>query len=223
MATRRYPTCQSGPTLPAVSARAQSASGVAEPDDDAPGGVIVAYYRLDPSRSLRRALGWGAFIVTLGAFVMALAILLPRLSGGGEMHTTTARAAVFRGSQVTADGTPIVSRTSTLELGLGVFGLLCIATGGATAIVGLRRVLTEESYLALRTDGAYFRRGDERALCRWEDVEEVRWMADARALWFIRHEGPPWIRAERFAGVEGAELAKRASEIRRKALFGLLG
>lgn len=206
-----------------MSARAHSAATVAEPDDDAPGGKIVAYYRLDPSRSLRRALGWGAFIVTLGAFVMALAILLPRIGGEREMHTTTARAAVFRGSEVTADGTPIVSRTSTWELALGAFGLLCIASGAATAIVGLRRALAEESYLALRTDGAYFRRGDERALILWEEVEEVRWVPDAGALWFVRHDGPPWIRAERFAGIDGPELAKRASEVRRKALFGLLG
>lgn len=187
-----------------------------EPEDE-PGGLIVEHYRLDASVALGRALGWASLIVTVGSVVMAVAILLPRLDG---THAPPGDA-VFRGGEVTAEGRP-VHRPVGLELALGALGLACIATGGAVAIVGLRRVLSEESYLALRTDGAYFRCGAERALVRWDDVEEVRWDEDAREVRFERHDGTAWVRAERYAGIEGAELAKRAADVRRKALFGLL-
>jgi hypothetical protein len=193
---------------------------------DEPGGAIVEHFRLDPTPALRRALGWGSMIVSVGGIVMAAAILLPRFDPHGPVYvrsvTTTAADALFRGGEVTADGTPVERSTLGWELGLWLLGIGCIVGGAATSILGLRGVLSEESYLALRTDGAYFRSDRERSLVRWEDVESVRWDAATRSVLFERHDGTAWIRREAFAGVDGAELAKRASEIRRKALFGLI-
>lgn len=191
-------------------------------EDDSPGGLIVEHHRLDPMPALGRALGWGAAAVTVGALVMAAAIVLPRLDGGRPLHARALRArdALFSGGEVTIDGVPVRSGSTGWEIALGALGLACIVVGGGTAIVGLRRVLTEEAYLALRTDGAYFRNGAERSLVRWDDVEEIR--HEGGAVVFARHDGTSWVRRERFAGIEASELARRAAEIRRKALFGLL-
>lgn len=210
-----------------MTARARSVpEGVGEPEDDAPGGLIVEHYRLDPTPALRRALGWGSLIVTIGAMVMAAAILIPRFDPDGPVYAraihTSAADAMFRGGEVSADGTPIHRGSLGWELGLGFFGIACIVAGGATAIIGLRGVLSEESYLALRTDGAYFRTARERSLVRWDEVEGVRWDPATRSVLFERHDGSAWIRTEAFAGIEGKDLAKRAGEVRRKALFGLI-
>lgn len=205
-----------------MDARAHTTTGAPEADDDEPGGLVVEHYRLDPTRALSRALGAGAAVVTLGALLMGLAILLPRFDARPDRPALPARAAIFRGAEVTADGKPVPSRTSSWEIALGVLGLLCIVGGGAGAIIGLRGVMTEESYLALRTDGAYFRHDGERSLLPWHEVETVRWDPNARAVVFVRHDGSTWTRAERYSGTDGSTLAKRAAEVRRKALFGLL-
>ncbi len=197
-----------------TTARAKEAEAPSE-DELARGGLIVEHYRVDASAALGHALGWSSLVRTIGGVVTFF--ILPRVGA----WVATPSDAMFRLGQVTADGTPI-ERPLGLELALALIGIVCVAIGGAVAIVGLRRVLTEESYLALRTDGAYFQQGTERGLVRWEDVEAVRWDASARVLRFERHDGSAWTRAERFAGIDGPELAKRASEIRRKALFGLL-
>lgn len=205
-----------------MSARARTGAAAAEPENDEPGGLIVEHYRLDATRSLSRALGLGSLVITLGALAMAVAILLPRLDSRPDLPIASARAAIFRLNEVNADGTPVTSRTTGWELALGLLGLLSIAGGAGVAIVGLRRVMSEESYLALRTDGAYFRHAGERSLLPWDEVEAVRWDPASRAIHFVRHDGSAWSRPERYAGIDGSELAKRAAEVRRKALFGLL-
>lgn len=193
------------------------------PDDHAHGGLIVEHYRVDPSRRLLRALGIGSLIMALGSFSVAGALLAPRLDTERPVYARAAPAdAMFRAGRVTADGTPIREVPLWVELGLGLLGLGSIVAGGGIAIVGLNRTLRDESFLALRTDGAYFRAGRERSLIRWEDVEAVRWDEARREVVFESHDGERWCRGERFAGIDGPTLATRAGDIRRKALFGLL-
>lgn len=187
-------------------------------------GVIVEHFRLDPSRKLKRALGLGAGLVTLGAIAVALALMIARADPERGAMTRALRSAptdaLFRGRPVTADGAPIDATPSPIELALLGLGIALIVSGGASAIVGLRGVMTEEAYLVLRSDGALFRAGRERSFLPWDEVEEVRW--DGAAVLFVRHDGSSWVRAERYAGIEGAALAKCAGEVRRKALFGLI-
>lgn len=215
-----------GPVLPShvVSTRVRPGAPAVDDENDEPGGLIVDYFRLDPTRALGRALGIGSLIVTLGGVVMGAAIILPRFDPEGPVYAVHARAGdgIFTGGEVTADGTPIERDAFGWEIGLGLFGLACIVGGAATAIIGLRGVLSEESYLALRTDGAYFRTAEERSLVRWEEIESVRWDPSEGVVRFVRHDGSTWVRAESFAGIDGEELAKRAGEVRRKALFGLI-
>jgi hypothetical protein len=191
------------------------------PEDVPPGGRIVEHHRLDPSGPVRRSLGLGAAIVSVGALVVGLALALPRLTGERAGSVWPQRAGAVM--QVDVHGNPVEPPERPLQTALALLGLACITLGGGTTIVGLRRVLSDESYLALRTDGAYFRRGPDASLIAWDDVEEVRWDATVGAVRFERHDGSVWLRPERYADIDGATLAKRAAEIRRKALFGLLG
>lgn len=207
-----------------MTSRVEASSAAEEgPDDHATGGLIVEHFRVDASRQLLRALGLGSLIMAVGSLVVAGALLAPRLDTERPVYARAAPGdARFRVGQVTADGAPIRTGTEWWELGLGLLGLASIVGGGGIAIVGLNRVLREERFLALRTDGAFFRAGRDRSLIRWEDVAAVRWDDERRELAFDRHDGASWTRAERYAGIDGAELAKRAADVRRKALFGLL-
>lgn len=200
------------------------------PDDHADGGLIVEHFRVDVSGKLLRALGLGSLVMAIGSFVVAGALLVPRHGTERPVYARAApSAAMFRAGAVTADGAPIRRGTERQELVLGLFGLLTIVGGGGLAILGLHRVMREEHFLALRTDGAFYRAGHERSLIRWEDVAAVRWDEESRAVVFephdpcSAHDGDEWRRAERYAGIAGPELAERAANIRRKALFGLLG
>ncbi|HJL18638.1 MAG TPA: hypothetical protein RMH99_23455 [Sandaracinaceae bacterium LLY-WYZ-13_1] len=195
-------------------------------DAHARGGLIVEHYRLDPTRQLWSALGLGSLVMAIGSLVAASALFLSRSDAERPVHARAMRMGVGDGvvrvGQVTEDGAPVRRGSMWWELGLGALGIASICAGGGVAIVRLNRVLREERYLALRTDGAYFQAGDERALVKWEDVATVRWDEPSAAVLFERHDGEPWRRAERYAGIDGPGLAKRAAEVRRKALFGLL-
>lgn len=105
----------------------------------------------------------------------------------------------------------------------GLLGIGCVVLGGAVAIVGVTRALSEERYLALRVDGALFVDGPRRWIVRWEEVEDVRHAAGEDAIVFLRRQGEPRVLALRFAGASNVEIARRAAALRRKALFGLLG
>lgn len=167
-------------------------------DDHLVGGRIVGWYRVDPTRRLGRALASGAAVMTLGSVVMALAFA--RLG----------HAAIDFYAQ----------ESLLLAFAIGGLGLGTIVGGGVLAIVGLRGVLAEERYLALRTDGAYLRDGARREILLWADVAEVR--AEGRAVVFERHDGTTWLRDEAFAGIDATALARHAADVRGKALFGLL-
>lgn len=195
-----------------------------ESNDHVAGGLIVEHFRIDPSRRLIRAMVTGSLVMALGSLAVAAALAFTHLDTTRPVHGRASRPTdgLMRGAPVTADGTPIERDWMIYELLLGTLGLGCIVLGGGSTIVLLNRVLREERYLALRTDGAYLRLGDERELLRWEDVGGVRWDPERRVVAFELHDGSEWTRAERYAGIDGAELARRASDVRRKALFGLL-
>lgn len=182
-------------------------------------GLVVACFRVDPTPGLLRALGWGSLVIALGSLGVAAGLAI---TGADASHPRLAARDVTVGPPVDSEGRPLPREEVPLELGLALAGLAAILTGAGVAVVGLQRVWREESYLALRTDGAYAELGEDRGLVRWEDVAEVRWDHTLHAVVFERHDGARWSRSERFAGIDGPALAKRAAEIRRKALFGLL-
>jgi hypothetical protein len=191
-------------------------------DGAASSGKIVEYYRIDVGRRMTSALALGAAVMTVGLLLVTVGTVVARPSRAAFL-ADQARDAAFRGTPVDAAGAPLdLTGTGPFEIVLGILGVVSLVVGGLIAITRLNALLREDRYLALRTDGAYFQDGDDRVLLLWEDVEAVRYDADADAVRFEQHDGAVWDRHERFAGMPLPELARRASEIRRKALFGLL-
>lgn len=198
---------------------------------------IVEWYRLDASRRMARPLGVGALGMTLGALVWAATFSISRGDPAMPLGARAVRAPIGvlgagptlgphgelepGGEPASPERIATLERLMVAEAAGSVLGILCVALGGLTAILGLRRVLAEDAYLALRTDGALLVNGDERTFASWDDIEAVRWDAERDALVLERREGEPWVLALRFAGVANRELVRRAVEVRRKSLFGI--
>lgn len=177
--------------------------------------VVFDAYRADVSRALAWVLGAAALLVLVGSFVSGSAVVTARLEGvpifvGRRPHQMEGATAMVA---------PVRAPSST-PFFLGILGLCLIAGGASTAILGLRHVLREERYLLLRKDGALFVRGNERSLVRWRDVEDV--IHEDGQLVFVCHDGRALTVDERYGGVSGQDLAKRAAQLRRRAVFGLL-
>jgi hypothetical protein len=209
---------------------------------DPAGPPIVEWFRLDASQRIVRSLALGAGIMLLGSIVSAGALLVSR---GALPHPVIGRRRDVSMRDPAIDphtGRPLglasgpasvplsgqsreahsAPRSPVLELTTGLFAFACLLGGGLTAILGLRRVLSEESYLALRHDGALFVHGDEERFVAWDDVEDVRWDASSDALLFVAHDGETVPLQARFADIANEEIARRARGVRRRAVFGLL-
>jgi hypothetical protein len=174
--------------------------------------VVFDAYRADVSRALAWVLGIAAALVLVGSFASGSAVVAARLEG----------IPIFAGRNLQMEGAVAMGSPapSSTPFFLGVLGLCLIAGGAGTAILGLRHVLREERYLLLRKDGALFVRGNERSLVRWRDVEDV--IHEDGQLVFVCHDGRALTVDERYGGVSGKDLAKRAAQLRRRAVFGLL-
>ena len=101
-------------------------------------------------------------------------------------------------------------------------GVLVVASGPLATILGLRALLFEESYLAVRRDGLVIARTGEPTLeVPWDDVAHI--VAEAGGL-AIEREGqaPPIVVAMKFEGREPAALARHLEAQRRRAAHGLL-
>ncbi|MFO0709643.1 MAG: hypothetical protein U0353_07370 [Sandaracinus sp.] len=174
---------------------------------------IVEWYRLDASRRILGTLVLGSSIMLLGSIVSAMGLVRSR---GSLPHPFLGH----RGAVLAAEAA--TERSPMLELTTGLVALGCLLGGGATAIIGLKRALSEESYLALRHDGALFVHGDTERFVAWDDLEDVRWDARSDALLFVGHDGVPVPLEARFADVTNQELARRVLAVRRRAVHGLL-
>jgi hypothetical protein len=160
---------------------------------------IVEWYRLDASRAILRTLVLGASIMLLGSLVSAWGLLSSR---GSIPHPFLGHRGAVMAAEAATERSP----------------LLEISTG----LVGLKRALSEECYLALRHDGALFVSGDTERFVAWDDLEDVTWDARSDALLFVGHDGESVPLVARFADVTNEELAKRARAVRRRAVHGLL-
>lgn len=199
------------------------ATAQAANDDPLLKGLIVEHYRVDPGRLVIKALAWGALVIVVGMFVVASGLYVSRAISPLRVPTPIPpRMARYAGGPVDEAGAPIDrGEEIAVQLGFGAAGLLIVISGGAIVLLGLKRELGHEVYLAFRTDGAIFRSGPDVAAVRWENVEDVWWDDAEQAVCFMAHDGEVWARRERYAGIDGPALAKRACQVRRKALFGL--
>lgn len=186
----------------------------ARTDPEDPLGIpampIVEWFRMDASRRIATFLGVGAAGMVTGSFGIARLVM-------------SAPHAALIASRSPTRGV-VIWPTATLDpttVALAVLGFAVLVGGGLVAILGLNRVLSEESYLALRVDGALLVHGDARRLVRWDDVADVRHDPTRDAIVLVREGGDEWAIERRFAGATNGEIVKKAAEVRRRALFGM--
>ena len=166
-------------------------------------------YRADVTRKLGRALGLAALLVLGGSLLSGSALVALRMEG----------VPVSLGRRPATLGLVDSSAPSALTWALGAAGLLLVFAGIATAGIGLRRIVAEERYVLLRSDGALFVDGEERRIVKWRNVESV--VHEDGQLVFQCHDGSALTIEGEWGGVALPELARRVAQVRRRALFGL--
>jgi hypothetical protein len=189
-----------------------------DPEDPlgVPAAPIIEWFRIDETRRIGRYLAVGAAGMATASLALARLVLTAPLMAHVGSRSPTRYPIMAGDGLLPAAAVPI----STVALALLGFGALVGC--GLFAILGLKKVLSEESYLALRVDGVLFVRADgTRRFARWEEIEDVRHEAAGDAVVLAMHEGEPWALAWRFAGAGNAEIARKAAAVRRRALFGM--
>jgi hypothetical protein len=99
-------------------------------------------------------------------------------------------------------------------------GLVCTIAGAVQTAIGMPRILLEDAYLAIRSDGLQLRLSGVDSFVSWDDLERVRHEPGAVVL--VLREGEPVVIRRVFAGITLEDLAKRLDDARRKAQFNLL-
>ena len=164
--------------------------------DIAPEPLIIEWYRIDSSVRVVRVLVPSMMLMALGA---CLAVV-----------SATGRVDVGQ-----------VLRTWQWRVPMTVTGLGLIAYSGFRAIFGLQKLLSADAYLTLRTDALVFHDEQIHVETPWDDVDETRWDATSSTLTLRTRSGRETPITRRFAGIEGAALAKRIEHVRKRALFGI--
>jgi hypothetical protein len=123
----------------------------------------------------------------------------------------------------------------TVRAVAALVGMAIVASGAGTTLAGMYRILRDDSYLAIRTDGLAMRLGAVETLLPWAELSRARWDAVLAHLVLERSEQPvvergdeaiverreSLIVARRFAGVGGPALAERIERARRRASMGM--
>jgi hypothetical protein len=86
----------------------------------------------------------------------------------------------------------------------------------------LQRILRDDGYLAIRTDGIVVQAAAIETLVPWAELAEARWDEPGHALILARAAGQPLVVEWSFARISGPELVARIEQDRRKAAMGLL-
>jgi hypothetical protein len=101
-------------------------------------------------------------------------------------------------------------------------GLLLVAGGASSTMVGMQRILRDDRYLAIRTDGLFVQSVEEGVLVPWEELTGATWDDPRRELVLLRESAPPLSLFGSYAGIEGAALVGRVLSAKRKAAMNLL-
>jgi len=101
-------------------------------------------------------------------------------------------------------------------------GIALVAGGAAFTSAGMQRILREDAYVAIRTDGVALRSGGRDATVLWDELERARWDAARAELVLERRDGAAHAVPAPFAGIDGPALAERIEHERRRAALGLM-
>jgi hypothetical protein len=104
-----------------------------------------------------------------------------------------------------------------------VAGLVIVASGASLLLGGMFRILRDDAYLAIRTDGVVLRSLSGETLLVWSELARARWDALSAELVLERTEGQPIVVTQTFARIGGPELAEKLELARRRASMGMLG
>jgi hypothetical protein len=183
-----------------------------DPEDvrEIPLAPIAFWFRINESRRIAKFLSVGASGMVLGALLIARLVTRAASISVLTSHSPT---------RVPMTWPPPAPDPETWVPAL--LGFTFLVGGGLFAILGLRRVLEEERYLALRVDGLLFVDGSTRRFVSWDDVADVRYEAPGNAIVFVRESASDWVLDCRFAGASNSEIVKKALEVRRRSLLGM--
>lgn len=104
-----------------------------------------------------------------------------------------------------------------------VVGLMLVASGASLLLAGMFRILRDDAYVAIRTDGVVLRLLSRETLLVWSELARARWDAQSAELVLERTEGEPIVVTQTFARIAGPELADKLERMRRRASMGMLG
>jgi len=102
-----------------------------------------------------------------------------------------------------------------------VAGLFLVASGAAVTMLGMYRILRDDAYLSIRTDGVMLHTSSLETFVAWDELGRVRWDGARAALILERKEGDPTVVTHRFATIDGPALAERIERARRRVAMGM--
>ncbi len=179
-----------------------------------PAARIVDWFRRDTSRAARSPMFFAFGCLTVNAVSL---IVAERLTASLQGFAPGVSASVTLPPESVVGHTAVATNPLVIAL-LLLSGLSMLAAG-----IYLRRgvkVLDQSDYLLLRTDGLERRSGNGSWFVPWEDVMDAH-PTDAGAVAIEMRSGEQRTLVGAF-GISAAALSSRISEVRRKALFGLL-
>jgi hypothetical protein len=116
----------------------------------------------------------------------------------------------------------LTHQPESVRIEAAVVGLVLVAGAAIFTAIGMGRILRDDAYLAIRTDGVAVRLASAEAVVAWDDLAEARWDAARGAVVLALVDGREVVAAARFTGVSGADLAAHVARARQRAAMNLL-
>lgn len=116
----------------------------------------------------------------------------------------------------------LTHQPESVRVEAAIVGLVLVAGAAIFTAIGMGRILRDDAYLAIRTDGVAVRIPGTDVVIPWDDLAEARWDAERGAIVLLLADGRTVVAAARFAGVTGPDLAGLVARARRRAAMNLL-
>jgi hypothetical protein len=144
-------------------------------------------------------------------------------------QTRRIRRALVAGAGILTLGACVMALSFVTHQSLAVrqaaaaFGFLSTVAGALTAVIGMARVLSTDSYLAVSAEGIILHLEEGETFLAWDSLERIRFDAAREAMVFALRDGGEVLSRTAFAGAEKKSLAARLDTLRRRAGFDMLG
>ncbi len=116
----------------------------------------------------------------------------------------------------------LTHQTHSVRVEAAVAGLVLVAAGAIFTTVSMHRLLRDDAYLAIRTDGVAVHSRQGETLVAWDELERAHWDAERLELVIERRTSSAITLSGPFSGIAGPALVDRLQHARRKAAMGLL-